>query len=229
MVRTLPHLTMSVPKVVSTRQLPSPRLAQAARAGKVHLVQWAPLGPGTPHVDPSTPAPREWILANVPGAAALQVMMTDTVDMEVLAAAGPSLRVLATMSAGYDHLDLDAVRRVNALRVCSDQIRVGYTPDVLSAAVADLTLLLALNVMRRTAPAAKAVEAGEWSSKLWYPLAWCGPALAGKTVGFLGFGAIAQTIALKLPGTYLSVLCARCHQALGAGHGAPTRALSAER
>lgn len=189
-----------IPKVLSTRHLPSSRLYEAARAAKVHLVEWAPTKPGTNEVDPSIPAPRQWILDNAPGSAALQVMMGDKIDLPVLEAAGTNLRVLATMSAGYDHIDLDAVRKVNQAHTQEGRppLRLGYTPDVLSAAVADLTLTLALNVTRNINAATKNVEQGQWPNNLWFPLAWCGPTLAGKTIGFLGFGAIAQSIALKL-------------------------------
>ena len=37
--------------------------------------------------------------------------------------AGPQLKVIATMSVGYDHLDINAIKKRN--------ITVGFTPDVL--------------------------------------------------------------------------------------------------
>jgi glyoxylate/hydroxypyruvate reductase len=49
--------------------------------------------------------------------------------------------VIATMSVGYDHIDVDAVKKRN--------IQIGYTPDVLTDATADLTVLLALGAARR--------------------------------------------------------------------------------
>lgn len=54
---------------------------------------------------------------------------------------GPQLKVIATMSVGYDHIDVEAVRSRNIL--------LGYTPDVLTDATADLTVLLTLAAARR--------------------------------------------------------------------------------
>lgn len=45
------------------------------------------------------------------------------------------------MSAGYDHLDVPEIKRRG--------IKVGHTPIVLSAAVAEMAVLLLLNAARR--------------------------------------------------------------------------------
>ena len=45
----------------------------------------------------------------------------------------PKLRVLGTMSVGADHIDLEACK--------ARSLRVGYTPDVLTEATAELTIL----------------------------------------------------------------------------------------
>lgn len=54
---------------------------------------------------------------------------------------GPSLKVVTTMSVGYDHIDLEAAKAHN--------VKIGYTPDVLTDATADLTVLLTLAAARR--------------------------------------------------------------------------------
>ena len=46
--------------------------------------------------------------------------------------AGSNLKVIATMSVGHEHIDLDIIRE--------RKILVGYTPDVLTDATADLTV-----------------------------------------------------------------------------------------
>jgi glyoxylate/hydroxypyruvate reductase len=58
------------------------------------------------------------------------------ITKELLDAAGPSLQVVSTMSVGFEHVDLSALAERN--------IRLGYTPDVLTDAVADITVMLAL-------------------------------------------------------------------------------------
>lgn len=45
------------------------------------------------------------------------------------------------MSAGYDHLDVPEIKKRG--------IKVGHTPKVVSAAVAELTVLLMLSSARR--------------------------------------------------------------------------------
>ena len=54
---------------------------------------------------------------------------------------GPNLKVVSTMSAGYDHLDVPAIKQRG--------IKVGHTPNVLSAAVAEIAVMLMLNAARR--------------------------------------------------------------------------------
>ena len=54
---------------------------------------------------------------------------------------GKSLKVVGTMSVGYDHLDVEACK--------SSGVVVGYTPDVLTDATAELTVSLLLTVSRR--------------------------------------------------------------------------------
>ena len=58
-----------------------------------------------------------------------------------LLSTGPQLKVVATMSVGYDHLDVAAIKARN--------IQIGYTPNVLTDATADLTVLLTLAAARR--------------------------------------------------------------------------------
>lgn len=55
--------------------------------------------------------------------------------------AGPNLKVLATMSAGYDHIDVK--------ELISRGIKFGNTPNVLNAAVAEVAVLLCLATARR--------------------------------------------------------------------------------
>jgi len=59
----------------------------------------------------------------------------------VHACAGSQLKVIGTMSVGYEHLDLAE---------CSARdIVVGYTPDVLTDTTAELALALLLATSRR--------------------------------------------------------------------------------
>ena len=48
----------------------------------------------------------------------------------------PNLKVVSTVSAGFDHLDIDYLR--------NRQIRIGHTPRQVAAATADMALALML-------------------------------------------------------------------------------------
>lgn len=77
-------------------------------------------------------------------------MLTDKIDKQVLDAAGPSLKVIATMSVGYEHIDVEEAKK--------REILIGYTPGVLTDAVAELTLGLLLATSRRLFEANKAIQ-----------------------------------------------------------------------
>lgn len=106
----------------------------------------------------------------------------------MIAAAGPQLKCISTISVGYEHIDLEACKK--------NGIRVGYTPDVLTDATAELTLALLLSVNRRLFEANKEVYNGGWKS--WAPNWMCGQGLKGSRVGLFGFGRIGQEIANRL-------------------------------
>ena len=176
---------MSKPIVVQTCWMPEAFIQKAAEAGKIELRLWKPQ-----EGERRMTAPQEWIKEHIQGASALMCTPMNKVSEEIFEAAGPSLKVVSTMSVGFEHIDREAAKKRG--------IRVGYTPDVLSPAVADVGLLLALNVMRHVLDGMNTVKTGTWLKKPWSPLSFCGPALEDKTVGFIGFGSIAQALVLKL-------------------------------
>lgn len=96
-----------------------------------------------------TPIPRSELLSKVPGVSGIFCTLTDKIDEEILNAAGEQLQVVATMSVGTDHLDLKALKNKN--------IKVGYTPDILTNATAELIVGLLLATSRRLLEANKAV------------------------------------------------------------------------
>ncbi len=85
--------------------------------------------------------PRATLLDRVRGVRGLVCRLGSKVDQELLDAAGNNLKCVSTMSVGYDHIDLKAVKARN--------IRVGYTPDILTDANAETTVSILLSVSRR--------------------------------------------------------------------------------
>ena len=96
----------------------------------------------------------------------------------------PALRVVANMAVGYDNVDLDAARERG--------IRVTNTPDVLTAATAELTWALILAVARRVGEGERLVRPGSWTG--WSPTQLLGSSLDGKTLGLLGAGRIGREV-----------------------------------
>ncbi|XP_041358995.1 glyoxylate reductase/hydroxypyruvate reductase-like [Gigantopelta aegis] len=166
----------SEPKVYITRTVPSP--GRELLALHCSVTVW----------DSDQAVPRAELLKQVVGVDALFCLLTDQIDTEVLDAAGPQLKVVATMSVGYDHIDLQECKKRN--------IAVGNTPNVLTNATAELTVSLLLATSRRLKEGMLAVENGEWGT--WKPLWLCGPGLDGATVGIVGLGRIGMAVAYRL-------------------------------
>ncbi|XP_018008611.1 glyoxylate reductase/hydroxypyruvate reductase-like [Hyalella azteca] len=159
----------------------------------------------------SYPMPRDQLLARVAGKDGLFCFITDRINTKVLDAAGRSLRVISTMSVGYDHLSLEEMK--------SRDIKVGYTPDVLTDATAELTLALLLATWRRLLQANAAATGqrccyrptlllqanaelnnGGWGRCVWGPVWMLGKGLSGSTVGIFGLGRTGQAVLKRLAG-----------------------------
>ncbi len=101
----------------------------------------------------------------------------------------PALETVATISVGYDSIDVaEAVRR---------GIVVSHTPDVLNDEMADFTVGLLLATLRRLPAAERHLRAGRWRGGEDFPLS---PSLRGRTVGIVGMGRIGTVIARRLEG-----------------------------
>ena len=102
--------------------------------------------------------------------------------------AAPRLRVLSTASVGYDTIDIaEATRR---------RIVVCHTPGVLTAAVADLTMVMILSLARRLFENETYVRSGGWARG--EPLPGLGTDVGGKTLGVVGFGRIGQEVTRRM-------------------------------
>ena len=55
--------------------------------------------------------PRKELLKKVKGVDALLSLLTDKIDEEVFAAAGPSLKIVANYAVGFDNIDLAAANK----------------------------------------------------------------------------------------------------------------------
>ncbi|XP_038060320.1 glyoxylate reductase/hydroxypyruvate reductase-like isoform X2 [Patiria miniata] len=132
--------------------------------------------------------PRDELLKRIAGKEGMLCQLTEKINKELLDAAGPSLRVVSSMSVGYDHVELQQLKERNVL--------LGNTPGVLTDATAELTVALLLTTSRRLVEGTHHVKNGTWGS--WKATWMCGPGLSGSTVGLVGFGRIGQAIGQRL-------------------------------
>src|SRR3984885_4923509 len=142
----------------------------------------------TPRRVPSdAPLRREELLRTAEGADALFISPVDRLDAEFFRRVPASVKVIATFSVGYDHIDLRAA--------AAKKIAIANTPGVLTDATADLAMLLLLGASRRAYEAQQLLRTGAWaktsSARLlgWQP--------AGKVLGIFGMGRIGQAVARR--------------------------------
>jgi glyoxylate reductase len=107
----------------------------------------------------------------------------------------PNLRVVANCAVGYNNVDLVAAEM--------RRIVVTNTPDVLTAATADLTWALILACARRLLAGVDLVKAGGWSG--WHPQLLLGLELDGATLGIVGAGRIGQAVGKRAVGFGLRI------------------------
>jgi glyoxylate reductase len=141
----------------------------------------------------------------VPDRAALAAMMADCdvlvptvvdqLDGELIAGAGPRLKLIANYGAGVNHIDLKAAR--------ARGIIVTNTPGVLTEDTADMVMALILAVPRRLVEGEKLVRSGQWTG--WSPGGMLGHRIGGKALGIVGMGRIGQAVAARARAFGLSI------------------------
>ncbi|XP_053610524.1 glyoxylate reductase/hydroxypyruvate reductase-like [Plodia interpunctella] len=131
----------------------------------------------------------EELLNLIPGCSALVWLSHHPITNELLDRAGPNLKLVATVSAGYNHCNVDELK--------ARGIKLSNTPDVLSAAVAELAISLMLGAARRFPENLQQVQSGEWEIGFGVVL---GQEIRGSTVGIIGLGGIGQAIVRRLAG-----------------------------
>lgn len=121
--------------------------------------------------------------------------VTDDITANILAHAGPQLKLIANFGVGVDHIDLTAARERD--------IPVTNTPGVLTEDTADMVMGLIISVPRRLAEGEKFVRAGRW--KGWRPTGMLGHRVNGKRLGIIGMGRIGQAIARRAKGFGIAI------------------------
>jgi len=162
-------------KIFITRQIPGIALEELK---KVHQVDIWP-GPGA--------IPRDILLTKITGSAAIISLLTEKIDAQVFAAAGPGLKIVANYAVGFDNIDFAAAKSCGVV--------VTNTPSRLGDSVAELAISLMLALSRRIVEADKWMREGNYTS--WEPSLFLGQDLSGKTLGIVGMGTIGFEVARR--------------------------------
>ncbi|MGF7161218.1 glyoxylate reductase [Rhodoligotrophos appendicifer] len=117
----------------------------------------------------------------------LLVTPTDKLTGEVIRRLPASVKIIATFSVGFDHIDVAAATERG--------IRVTNTPDVLTDATADIALLLILGAARGASWGDRTVRENRWGP--WTPTGPLGVQVTGKRLGIYGMGRIGQAVARR--------------------------------
>lgn len=161
------------PKVFIDRPLPEEVVAYIAE--HCEYEQW----------DSARPIPRETLLEKVADADGL-FTSSSAIDAELLSRA-KRLKIVSSMSVGYNHFDLSAMKARGVLGT--------NTPHVLDETVADLAFALILGTARRVAELDRYVKQGKWRKEDNEVL--FGTDVHRATLGIIGMGRIGEAIARR--------------------------------
>jgi lactate dehydrogenase-like 2-hydroxyacid dehydrogenase len=130
------------------------------------------------------------IIERAKGADAILPCHTEQFTADVITRLPESVRAIANFSVGYDHVDTEAAKARGLI--------VTNTPEVLSDATAELTMMLMLGAARRAGEGERLVRTREW--KDWSPSFMVGTQVTGKRLGILGFGRVGRVVAKRARG-----------------------------
>ena len=135
------------------------------------------------------------LLESAAGADAIIPCHTERFSAEVIGRLPQSVRIIANFSVGYDHVDVEAAKRRGLV--------VTNTPEVLSDATAELTILLMLGAARRASEGERLVRTRAWRD--WSPSFMVGTQVTGKRLGIVGLGRVGQVTARRARGFEMTI------------------------
>lgn len=163
------------PTVLITRKLPQEVEARATRLFAVRL-----------NGDDRVYSGEEF-LAKAEGCDGLLITPTEKLTAEVIGRLPASVRIVASYSVGYDHINIPAAKARGLI--------VTNTPDVLTDATADVAMLLILGAARGASWGERMVREGRWG--IWAPTHPLGYDVTARRLGIIGMGRIGQAVATR--------------------------------
>ena len=114
----------------------------------------------------------------------------DTFDSNFFNKMNGRLKIIATFSVGFDHINIKSAKEKNII--------ITNTPNVLNDAVAEITLLLMLATCRKAYEGFNLVKSGKWkNTKVDFVNFVMGQSMTGKTLGIIGMGRIGRIVAKR--------------------------------
>ena len=172
------------PKIYITRKIPLPAVDLISESCDVVF-----------HEGEEAPT-REELLNNIVDKDGVVCLVGDRMDKEAIDLAG-NMKVISTMSAGFEHIDIAYATQKG--------IYVGYAPDALTDATADLTFSLLLAAARRIPESDRFMRQRKWKIS-WSPLFMIGKSVWESTLGIIGLGKIGKAVAKRAQGFNMRVL-----------------------
>jgi lactate dehydrogenase-like 2-hydroxyacid dehydrogenase len=172
---------MPKPILLVTRRLPPAVEARAAAEFDARLT--------------ASDVPITDVVASATGADAILICPGDKFDAALIAALPSSVKVIATFSVGFDHIDVGSAA-ARGIAVCN-------TPDVLSVATAETALLLMLAAARRAGEGERLLRSGRWQG--WAPTQLLGVGVVGRRLGIFGMGRIGRELARMARGIGMTI------------------------
>jgi len=179
------------PLVVLTRKLPDPVEARMRKLFDTRFAEDRPMS-------------HKELAAAIRQADILVPTISDRIDADLIAEAGPNLKLIANFGNGTDNIDVDAATKRGIL--------ITNTPNVLTEDTADMTMALILAVSRRLVEGANILtHEADWAG--WSPNWMLGRRIRGKSIGIIGMGRIGTAVARRAKAFGLSIHYHNRHRA----------------
>ena len=112
--------------------------------------------------------------------------IVDKIDESTINKLSNSVKIISNFAVGFGNIDIKAAKKKNII--------VTNTPDVLTAATAEIAMLLILGAARRASEGIKWARNKNWK---WSADFLIGKQLEGSRLGILGMGRIGRAVALR--------------------------------
>jgi len=127
---------------------------------------------------------REDLIKKSRGCDGILSSLTEKFDSDLISKLPGTIKIISNFAVGFGNIDIKAAKKKN--------IKVTNTPDVLTDATAEITMLILLSAARR------AKEGTQWANKKnwkWSADFLMGKQLTGARLGILGMGRIGRAVA----------------------------------